>query len=80
MTEASIPLRPIIREIMRAAPARQWSEAALHAQIRGIIPDVESNDVLAALLWNDKKGYVESTYNHELEVDVWKITDRGQRA
>lgn len=80
MTEGSIPLRPIIRDIMKLAKDRKWSEAALLAQVRRTIPDAASNDVLAALIWNDGKGHVTSSFNHEMEVDVWQITERGIHA
>lgn len=77
MTAASIPLRPIIREIMKAAPARRWSEKALLVQARQMIPDIEELDLQAALTWNLSKGYVDSEHNRELEVDVWFLTQRG---
>jgi hypothetical protein len=80
MTAASIPLRPVIREIMQAAPARRWSEKALLMQAKALVPDIEELDLTAALTWNLGKGYVDSEFNREMEVDVWFLTERGRKA
>lgn len=80
MTAASIPLRPVVRDIMRLAPDRKWSEAALLAQCRTQIPDVTATDLSGALTWNLGRGYVDSEFNREMEIDVWYLTERGKNA
>lgn len=80
MTEESKPLRPTVREVMKMAPARRWSLKALHASVRLLIPDAREVDVDGALTWNFGQGYVTRTYDHELETDVFQITERGSQA
>lgn len=80
MTVASISLRPLVRSIMKMAPQRQWSEAAIVAQIRTQVPDAREVDVMAAVVWNQGKEYVQSGRNEELECDVWTLTDKGLKA
>jgi hypothetical protein len=80
MTTASIALRPIVREIMKMAPNREWSEGMLLAQIRTLAPSAGAVDVAAAVVWNQGKGYVVSGRNEELEVDTWKLTETGMKA
>ena len=80
MTAASIALRPVIREIMRAAPSRRWSEAALIAQCRTLDPSARAVDVQAAVVWNQGQGYLASSYNAEMECDMWSLTDAGKSA
>jgi len=77
MTVASIALRPVIRDIMKMAPSRRWSEAALLAQIRVMMPEAKAIDVQAALIWNQGEQYVESAINREMECDVWFLTRKG---
>lgn len=76
--EASKALRPLIREIMRAAPERKFSSAALLAQIQLIIPDATAEAAAAALLWNQAKGNVDYTHDGERELDLWHLTTRGK--
>lgn len=80
MTVASIALRPVIRDIMKMAPSRRWSEAALLAQIRVMVPDAKAIDVQAALVWNQGQQYVESDINREMECDVWSLSQKGKDA
>lgn len=80
MTVNSIALRPMIREIMKAAPSQRWSEEALVAVMNTRIPGVRAVDVLDALIWNLGKNYVESTHNQEMECDVWFLTATGKKA
>jgi hypothetical protein len=80
MTVASIALRPVIRDIMKMASSRRWSEAALLAQIRVLMPDAKAIDVQAALIWNQGQAYVESGINEEMECDVWTLTQKGKDA
>ncbi len=80
MTVNSIALRPMIREIMKAAPSQRWSEEALVAVMSTRIPGVRAVDVQAALVWNLGKSYVESSHNEEMECDVWQLTDAGKKA
>lgn len=77
MTVASIALRPLVRSIMKMAPQRQWSEAAIIAQIRTQVPDAREVDVMAAVVWNQGRSYVEAGRNEELECDVWTLTNKG---
>lgn len=77
MTTASIALRPVVREVMKMAPSRQWSEAGLLAQVRTMMCEAKAVDVLAAVVWNQGKGYVEPGRNEELECDVWTLTQKG---
>ena len=77
MTTASISLRPVVREVMKHAPARQWSEAALLAQVRTQMPETRSVDLLAAIVWNQGKGYVDAGLYEEMECDVWTLTKKG---
>lgn len=80
MTEQSRILRPVVRDVMKMAPEREWSLKALHSSIRGMIPDAGEVDVDAALTWNYGQGHVGRRFNHELECDVWKLTERGKSA
>lgn len=80
MTTASISLRPMIREIMKAAPSQRWSEEALCAMMSTRIPGVRAVDVQSALVWNLGKSYVSSSRNEEMECDVWQLTDAGMKA
>lgn len=80
MTTASISLRPVVREVMRMAPERSWSETAITTQARQLIPDARGIDVLAAITWNHGQGYLETFYNKEMECDVWKLTKKGKAA
>lgn len=75
--DTSTALRPIIRETMQLAPARKWTAKALHAILRAEHPDATEADVLAAIRWNQSKGYVDFTHQAELEVDLWHLTERG---
>lgn len=80
MTSASVALRPVIRDIMRAAPSRRWSEAALIAQCRTLDPSARAVDVQAAVVWNQGQGYLASSYNAEMECDMWSLTEKGKTA
>lgn len=77
-TEASKALRPLIREIMRAAPERKFSSAALLMQIKLIIPDTTAEAAAAALLWNQSRGHVDYQHDGERELDLWHLTTRGK--
>ena len=79
-TDGSITLRSMIRDVMKAKPERALSYAALFAQLRLMIPDVDTKDVRTALEWNFKRGNVNFEHDHELELDVWKLTTRGLNA
>jgi len=76
--EASKALRPLIRDIMRAAPERKFSSAAILAQLKLIIPDATAEAASAALLWNQAKGHVDYTHDGERELDLWHLTSRGK--
>lgn len=80
MTTASIALRPMIREIMKAAPSQRWSLEALHAVMSTRMPGVRAVDVESALVWNLGKSYVTSEKNEEMECDVWSLTEAGKKA
>lgn len=80
MTTASIALRPMIREIMKAAPSQRWSEEALVSVMNTRIPGVRAVDVQSALIWNLGKSYVDSARNEEMECDVWFLTTKGKAA
>lgn len=80
MTQASIALRPKIREIMKAAPSQRWSEEALVAVMQTRIPGSRAVDVVDALVWNLGERYVFSTHSRELETDLWELTDAGKKA
>lgn len=80
MTTASIALRPLIREIMKAAPSQRWSEEALVAVMNTRIPGVRAVDVQSALVWNLGKGFVKSAHHDEMECDVWSLTPAGTKA
>jgi len=80
MTPASISLRPLIREIMKAAPSQRWSLEALVAVMRTRIPGVRAVDVESALVWNLGKTYVVSSHNEEMECDLWELTEAGKQA
>lgn len=77
MTTASIALRPVVRDVMKMAPARQWSEAGLLAQVRTLMPEAKAVDVLAAIVWNQGQDYVKAGRYEELECDVWMLTEKG---
>lgn len=77
MTTASVALRPVVRDVMKMAPNRQWSEAGLLAQVRTLMPEAKAVDVLAAVVWNQGKDYVKAGRNDELECDVWTLTEKG---
>jgi hypothetical protein len=79
MTTASIALRPMIREIMKAAPSQRWSEEALVAVMNTRIPGVRAVDVLDALVWNLGKDHVKSEHHEEMECDVWSLTNTGKK-
>ncbi len=80
-SDISKQLRPVIRESMQAAPARKWTLKALHTFLVATgFPDATNEDVNAALLWNQQRGYVNFTYNHETETDEWSLTTRGKEA
>ena len=74
----SITLRPVVRETMQLAPARKWTVKALHAQIRAEFPQSTENNVAAALLWNQGKGYVDYTVNDETAQELWGLTEKGK--
>jgi hypothetical protein len=78
MLESSIPLRPVLRKLMKLLPDRRWSATALHMQARKLVPDITMNEVMDALNWNLMKGFVDSAYNNELECDVWFLTKHGK--
>lgn len=78
MTTASVALRPVIREVMKMAPSRRWSETALLTQIRLLVPDAKAIDVSAALTWNHGQAHVDTAHNAELECDVWFLTKKGK--
>lgn len=80
MTTASIALRPMIREIMKAAPSVRWSEEALVAVMNTRMPGVRAVDVTSALVWNLGKDYVKSQHHEEMECDVWSLTETGLKA
>lgn len=80
MTVASIALRPVVRDVMKMAPARQWSEAGLLAQVRTMMPEAKAIDLMAAMVWNQGKDYVKPGRNDELECDVWTLTEKGLAA
>jgi hypothetical protein len=80
MTTASIALRPVVRDVMKMAPTRQWSEAGLLMQLRTLAPEAKAVDVLAAIVWNQGKDYVKAGRNEELECDVWTLTEKGLAA
>jgi hypothetical protein len=78
MTVASIALRPVIRDVMKTAPSRRWSEAALLASVRVMVPDAKAIDVQAATIWNQGKDYVQSGVWEEMDCDVWSLTQKGK--
>lgn len=78
MLESSIPLRPVVRQIMKAAPERRYSMTGLLALARRQIPDVSENEVADALNWNLGKGFVDTGVHNELRVEVWFLTDDGK--
>lgn len=80
MTEASIPLRPLVRELMQASPSRPFTVRALFAVLRREDPEIEEVDVDAALTWHHGQGNVERSFNHELQVDQFKLSARGLKA
>lgn len=80
MTTASIALRPMIREIMKASPSLRWSEEALVSVMSTRIPGVRAVDVQSALIWNLGKSHVESARHEEMECDVWFLTEAGKKA
>lgn len=79
-TDNSIPLRPLLLSIMRAAPERRWSYPALYHQLRTQVPDANTKDVQNALTWQFKRGNVNYEYDHDIEIDVWHLTTRGHNA
>lgn len=80
MTTASIALRPIIRQIMKAAPTQRWSEEALVAVMNVRMPGARAVDVQSALVWNLGKDFVKSEFHEEMECDVWSLTETGLKA
>jgi hypothetical protein len=77
MTSPAVLLRPVIRQAMQEAPKMPFTAASLHRQLAPHYPAIGEDDVVAALLWNQSKGYVDFEHNAELEVDVYRITKRG---
>jgi hypothetical protein len=63
---------------MKTAPDRQWSEAALLAQGRRLIPDISANEVKDALNWNLMKGFIDNAVHNELRCEVWFLTEKGK--
>lgn len=77
MTHASISLRPLVRDLMKAAPKRPMTIRALWRVIHSEDPSVEQVDVDAAVTWHFGQGNVTRAYNHELELDEYLLTKRG---
>jgi hypothetical protein len=77
---AAIAARSLIRDVMRSAPDRGFSEEALHTQARKLDASLSEDDTKAALQWNFKRGNVNFEFNSELEADLWKLTTRGLHA
>lgn len=80
MTAASVSLRPLVRQLMQAAPTRPFTVKALFRIIRSEDPSIEEVDVDAALTWHFGQGHVERSHNHELGLDEYKLTARGLKA
>ncbi len=77
MPSPSVTLRPVVRELMAAAPKMPFTVASLYRQLKPLYPAIGEGDVRAALLWNQSKGYVDFEHDAELEVDIYRITKRG---
>lgn len=77
MTPASISLRPLVRDLMKAAPKRPFTIRALWRLIHSEDPSVEQVDVDAAVTWHFGQGNVTRSFNHELELDEYLLTPRG---
>ncbi len=78
-SEASITLRPQVREAMRAAK-RPLSVPALLGLIRRIDPGASEVDVADALEWNFKSGFADFEFNRELQVRLYTLTRAGLKA
>lgn len=74
----SIPLRPVIRETMQMKPETKWTAKSLLGLIRAEYSDAVEADVRNALLWNQKKGFVDYEHNAEFDRDEWFLTERGK--
>lgn len=73
-------LRPEIRAVMQRVKKRRWTPAALRSALRSLHPDCTLEEVNAALQWNHAKGFVDYTFDSELECECWTITQRGLAA
>lgn len=80
MTKASVSLRPLVRQLMQAAPTRPLTVRALYRVISSEDPSIEEVDVDAALTWHFGQGNVERSHNHELGLDEYTLTARGLKA
>lgn len=79
MTKTAISIRPLVRDLMQAAPSRSFTIRALWRIIHADDPEVTEVDVDAALTWHHGQGNVTRTYNHELELDEYSLTARGRK-
>lgn len=77
MTDTSKTLRPIVRDLMQAAPTRPFTLRALHRLIHAEDPSVTELDVDGAVTWHFGQGNLKRAFNHELEVDEYTLTERG---
>lgn len=75
----SIPLRPVIRETMQMSPGKKWSEKSLLGLIKEEYSHASEADVRNALLWNQRKGFVDYEFNAQFERDDWFLTERGKK-
>ena len=72
-------LRPLIRDLMRAAPKKKWTPLAFLAAVADIHPDAVLSDVEAAITWNASKAYIDFTKDAESGVTFWSLTPDGKK-
>lgn len=80
MTKTSISLRPLVRQLMQAAPERAFTVKALFRVIYSEDRSIEEVDVLAAVTWHYGEGNVTRVFNHELDMFEYSLTKQGKKA
>jgi hypothetical protein len=75
-----IALRRQVRVLLAAAHADQrLSEPFLLAALARFFPEpVRVPELLAALAWNQERGYADARWNADEERTEWLITPRGR--
>jgi len=73
-------LRSAVREALAASPDREYTDGLLVKSIQVVLGDApDPRALLAAREWNQAKGFITYRYDEELELDLWRLTERGRQ-